>query len=170
MIPHEKAATGANRAASNTAFNGRNCNTQKAGGVDVVLSRLDRVKRTGADRWIACCPAHDDRGPSLSIREIEDGRVLLHCFAGCDVSEILAALSLEIGDLFPRALGENLSRERRPFPAADILRCISFEALVVATSVAAILGGEQFTEEERERLFVAIGRLQMAANMGAHHG
>jgi len=42
--------------------------------------------------WLARCPAHDDRKPSLSIREGDDGKVLVHCHAGCDQSEVIAAL------------------------------------------------------------------------------
>lgn len=41
---------------------------------------------------VVCCPAHNDRAPSLSIRELDDGRALLHCFAGCAYPEILAAV------------------------------------------------------------------------------
>jgi len=47
-----------------------------------VLDRLDKVKQTGPDRWIACCPAHDDKSPSLAVRELDDGRILLHDFGG----------------------------------------------------------------------------------------
>ena len=41
--------------------------------------------------WMANCPAHDDRNPSLSIRE-RDGKVLVHCHAGCDQRSVIAAL------------------------------------------------------------------------------
>jgi DNA primase len=51
--------------------------------VEKMLGMLTKVKgRNGS--WTACCPAHNDKGPSLAIRETEDGRVLLHCFAGCE--------------------------------------------------------------------------------------
>jgi hypothetical protein len=56
-----------------------------------VLARLDGLRKCG-DGWLARCPAHDDRTPSLSIRETTDGRVLLHCFAGCSFPEIARAL------------------------------------------------------------------------------
>jgi hypothetical protein len=42
--------------------------------------------------WIARCPAHDDRTPSLSIRYAEDNKVLVHCHAGCDQERVIAAL------------------------------------------------------------------------------
>jgi 5S rRNA maturation endonuclease (ribonuclease M5) len=41
---------------------------------------------------VACCPAHDDRNPSLSLKDADDGRVLVHCHAGCDQARVLAAL------------------------------------------------------------------------------
>ena len=42
--------------------------------------------------WMACCPAHEDREPSLSITTGEDGRVLVRCHAGCDQHDVIAAL------------------------------------------------------------------------------
>src|SRR5438046_846833 len=70
--------------------------------VDILLSRLDGVKRTGHEKWIAKCPAHDDRSPSLVIKEADDGRVLIHCFAGCGAAEILDVLDLNFPDLYPQ--------------------------------------------------------------------
>ena len=49
--------------------------------------------------WMGCCPAHDDDKPSLAISEAEDGRVLLHCHAGCRPEEVVAALGLSMRDL-----------------------------------------------------------------------
>lgn len=54
-----------------------------------LLARLDAVKPTGPGRWLARCPAHEDRSPSLSIRELDDGRTFVHCFAGCYALEVL---------------------------------------------------------------------------------
>jgi len=48
-------------------------------------------RKAGAG-WTARCPAHDDRTPSLSIRDAEDGRILVHCHAGCDQEQVIAAL------------------------------------------------------------------------------
>lgn len=137
-----------------------------------LISRLERVKRTGAGRWQARCPAHDDRGPSLSIRELDDGRVLVHCFAGCDVHSVLSAVSLSFDDLFPPCeLGQHVKREGRPFPAADILRAIAFEALVVAVAASSILAGEPFNTVDRDRLFLAVSRIQAALEAGGlNHG
>jgi len=138
---------------------------------DALLSRLEKVKSTGQSRWQARCPAHDDRGPSLSIRELDDGRLLVHCFAGCDVYAVLSAVSLEMDALFPERKIHHGNPERRAFPAVDVLRCIAFEALVVAVAGASLLSGHPFTEIDRERLMVAVGRIQEALTAaGVHHG
>jgi putative DNA primase/helicase len=65
---------------------------------DVLLARLDGVRRTGTDSWVARCPAHDDRDPSLSVA-LRDGRLLIHCFAGCSPEAVLGAVGLTWRDL-----------------------------------------------------------------------
>lgn len=57
--------------------------------IDRVLTRLDKVSRSTKKIWIARCPAHDDRKPSLRIRELDDSRTLLHSFAGCSIHEVM---------------------------------------------------------------------------------
>src|SRR5258706_9267744 len=108
---------------------------------DHLLSRLDGVRRTGANRWLAKCPAHDDRKASLAIRELDDGRILLHDFAGCEPEHVLSAVGLTFDALYPkRPLGEH-KPERRPFPAADVLRAIELEVMIVALAASAMAKG-----------------------------
>lgn len=68
-----------------------------------VLAALDSLGRkhrpNGSRQWIAQCPAHPDRNPSLGIKAAED-RALLNCYAGCETSSVLAALNLRPSDLF----------------------------------------------------------------------
>lgn len=64
-----------------------------------VLDRLDGLRLVNDKEAMALCPAHDDRNPSLSIKA-EDDRLLLKCFAGCAAEEIVAAIGLEMSDLF----------------------------------------------------------------------
>ena len=72
--------------------------------LDEVLQALEAQgcspERAGSS-WRATCPAHEDRIPSLSVSEGRDGRVLLTCHAGCDVSDIVVALGLRMAHLFP---------------------------------------------------------------------
>jgi len=131
--------------------------------VDNLLQHLDKVRRTAPATWSARCPGHDDRGPSLAIRELDDGRVLLRCFAGCQTDDVLDAVGLTFSDLYPpRALDHRMNPERRPFPAADCLRAVGFEALIVCAAAAALLAGEPFSEIDRERLIMAASRIQAA--------
>lgn len=63
-----------------------------------LLSRLESVRQSGRG-WRGRCPAHDDRNPSLSIHAGEHG-VLIRCWAGCELTSIVAALGLAVRDLF----------------------------------------------------------------------
>src|SRR4029077_5210347 len=76
-----------------------------------ILPRLESVRARGHGRWHARCPAHTDKSPSLSIREGDDGRLLVHCFAGCTIEKITDALGLRVADLFTDATTET---KRRP--------------------------------------------------------
>jgi len=69
--------------------------------LDKVLERLEGPKRIRGKNLVARCPAHEDTTPSLSITETSDSVVLLKCFAGCSVANIVAALGLGMKDLFP---------------------------------------------------------------------
>jgi DNA primase len=66
--------------------------------LEALLSKLFKVRREGND-WKALCPAHADKNPSLSIRQV-DGKILIHCHAGCSTQAILTALGIEARDLF----------------------------------------------------------------------
>ena len=127
-----------------------------------LLSCLEKVRKTGPDSFMACCPAHADKSASLSIRQIDE-KILVHCFAGCSVHEVLGAVGMEISDLFPPRQSSG-KPERRPFPAMDALRAVGFEALVVAAAGTSLLAGQAFTPDDRERLLLAVERLQAAVS------
>jgi hypothetical protein len=138
-----------------------------------VLSRV-RHRQTGRDSYVFHSPTREDRRPSCTLRVLDDGRVLIHDFGGDSTEDILSAIGLSFSDLYPDRVGEErhgLRGERRPFPAQDILRCIGFEALVVLAAATAMMAGEPFTDADRARLVIAIGRLQAALDAGGiRHG
>jgi hypothetical protein len=145
--------------------------------VSIFLDRLAKVRKTGPDTWQALCPAHEDKTPSLSIREVErencstGGRmILVHCFAGCDAHSIVSAVGLELSDLFPPKQ-HHCKPLKRPFPATECLRASAMESLVVAAAAKALANGEQLSPEDMERLLVAASRLQGAVSAsGVGHG
>jgi putative DNA primase/helicase len=75
-----------------------------------VLARLHGVRPSGAG-WKALCPAHADKGPSLSVSE-KAGKILLHCFAGCSAEAVCTAAGIEIRELFESADGKKGGRRK----------------------------------------------------------
>ena len=135
--------------------------------VDVLLSKLERARKTGADSWLACCPHHGDKHPSMTMRELEDGRVLLHCFTGCSVEEILGSVGLEFDALFPekRLTDERLKPLRRPFNAHDVLKAVCLELDIVALAALELARNKALSEPELMRLSVAQTRIHEARGL-----
>ena len=82
-----------------------------------IAARLN-AESSGHGTWTALCPAHADRKPSLSIAEGREGRVLLFCFAGCAIEEIVRALSIELRDLFEDVPASRRQAKTRCEPSA----------------------------------------------------
>ena len=81
-----------------------------------LLARLSGVRPAPCGAFVAICPAHDDHHASLSIGEGHDGRLLLHCWAGCGTSDVLTALGLDWSDLFTQAGDRRGRRQQRRRP------------------------------------------------------
>ena len=138
--------------------------------IEPLLARLQKVKRTGTDQWMARCPSHSDGTASLSLRELPGDRILLHCFAECDVGEILDAIGLTVNDLFLSRMPD-AKPETRPFPATDVLRAIAMEAQVVAIAAADIVRGVVPDTKTKDRVFLATQRINAGLNAaGIKHG
>ena len=70
--------------------------------IDLLLSKLQGVKKIkGSDKWVALCPAHNDKTPSLSIRQLEDSRVLINCWSGCGAIDVLESIDMNFQHLMP---------------------------------------------------------------------
>lgn len=131
-----------------------------------LLARLDGVKQTGPGRWLAKCPAHEDKRPSLTIRELDDGRVLLHDFGGCGTDAVLASVGLEMAHLFPEKVAGTShlhAGTRKPFPASDILRAVAHEVHVAACAAVELAEGRPLNAEDHDRLSLAVRRLSAAS-------
>ena len=134
-----------------------------------LLDRLEGVRLTGPRGWVARCPAHGDKTPSLSIRELPDGRALVHCFAGCDTHDVLAAIGLSLRDLFPERLRGAFKREREPFPARDVLKVLGHEALVVLVAASTVAQGGPLDSDSLDRLTLAVRRIREALTLAGVH-
>lgn len=129
--------------------------------LNIVLSRLDKVQRIGNDRYKACCPAHDDRSPSLAIKD-DGGRLLLHCFSGCQTIDVLGAIGLDFADIMPDKTEGNFKKDRKTFYAMDILSIIKFEAILVYIYASEMAKGLTLTSADRDRLLLASSRINHA--------
>lgn len=132
---------------------------------DKLLSRLQRVRRTGPGRWIASSPTREDRHPSLAIRELDDGRVLVHDFGGDDVSQVLSAVSLDLADLYPARRESTMKPTRRPFNASDVLALVAFETSVAVVVCSDVLRSRAVSSGDFDRLLISAQRLSHAAEV-----
>lgn len=126
---------------------------------DKLLSRLDGVQGRGP-RWRAICPAHESRHRTrtLAVFEADDGRVLVKCHAGCDVSSIVGALGLDLADLFPPKPVDHAPKVRKPWAARDVVAALRAETMVGWVLLTDIANGKVLTKGDRERAKVAAER------------
>lgn len=126
--------------------------------IELVLSRLDKVKKTGKG-YIALCPAHADKSPSLSLKEGSDGRVLIHCFAGCTAEEVVNEIGLQMSDLFFRSNDASRTYVRSPIPISSIREAANFELQILYVVTADRLKGKPISDVDQAREALAINRL-----------
>jgi hypothetical protein len=123
-----------------------------------LTDRLQGARQTSESRWIARCPAHTDKSPSLAIQTREDGRILLHCFAGCETAAVLQAAGLTFSDLFPAPLSHWLPPLKTTLSARELWELTAHEADVVYILLEQIPPGV-FTEIGMDRLRLACERI-----------
>lgn len=123
---------------------------------DTLLSKLQRVYSHRQGSWSACCPAHEDDSPSLSIRETSDGTLLLYCHSGCDVHSIVVSVGLELSDLFPHTDTDDYGRRNKvrapTFPWPDMIRALHEDLLVVQIGAACMGRGDHLANDDLNAL------------------
>lgn len=134
--------------------------------IEDILPRLSKVKQTSRGNWLARCPAHDDKSPSLTIHAADDGRVLCKCWAGCSFAEIAEATGLGWEPWFPPKQASDFKPPiRRPYPAADVLEAVAGEIILAAVIVSDVAQGKEPSPEERDLLLVAASRMAEAGRL-----
>lgn len=135
--------------------------------LEILLSRLHKVRKSSNNSWMACCPSHDDKTPSLSIKDSGNGKLLLNCLAGCGKEDILGTLGMEWADIMP----PNQPKEHFVKPtkqrvyATDALRAIRFESQIVCLAAYELRNGVVPTEADKQRLELAMERINTALEM-----
>lgn len=130
--------------------------------VDSFLSRLHGVRKRGADQWSACCPAHEDRSPSLSVKELADGRILIHCFAGCGIDEVLGAVGMSLADIMPERLEDHRAPRNARIPG-HLLTVALDELAIIRQCAGEMVSGFPVSDADARRLEEARRRLEQIA-------
>lgn len=134
--------------------------------VETLLSRLQGVKSTGKDSWMAKCCAHEDRSPSLAIKSCPDGRILIKCFAGCSADEVVSAIGMELKDLMPETpLYHRKNPDRVPFNPYDVLAAVRDDMTVALVIAKDMQKGVVPTEVQSMLLAKLTGRITMAIQL-----
>ena len=69
--------------------------------IETILNALDKVKRKSAGKWVALCPCHAEKTPSLAVTENSDRSVMMHCFGcGANGMAVVESLGIDINELF----------------------------------------------------------------------
>jgi len=129
--------------------------------IDNLLNALEGVKRTGPGKFLARCPAHNDRHASLAIKLADDDRILIHCFANCGTESVLAAVGMTFDDLFPDRQARDFdptkpqSKPPRYF-ASELLRTALFEATIVTVALGRVLSGATLDGDDLRRVKLAM--------------
>jgi hypothetical protein len=129
--------------------------------IEKVLSRLENPKQRRDGQWSARCPAHEDKNPSLSVCETENGSVLAKCFAGCSFERIFACLDLDISEAFPprNKSGREPRQTPRLITASQALEILNTEANFVAVCGNNLAHGLTLNKADLERLNKSAGRI-----------
>jgi len=96
--------------------------------IEDFLSQLQGVVETGAGKWSACCPAHDDSNPSMSVTVGDNGGILVHCHAGCSPESIVGAMGLKMSDLMKDSPRRGREPGKKKSAKADDAPLPSFKA------------------------------------------
>lgn len=130
-----------------------------------LLERLQGVRETAENEWIAMCPAHADKTPSLSIKHAKDA-TLLHCFAGCSACDVLSAIGLRLADLYDKPLRSTARVNRRRYgQAADCIRWLEDDLYVMAFASLQLQDGIPLSQSDIERLRKIFARVMTATEV-----
>lgn len=114
------------------------------------VARLEKVRKAGERSWSACCPAHEDRSPSLRVSD-KDGTILLKCFAGCSAQEIVSAVGVNLSDLFPPRNEHEAKQYRRERVIRGTLKDLEHELRVALIILGDVTSGRALSSEDHQR-------------------
>lgn len=130
--------------------------------IEVFLNRLNKVTQKGNGKWLACCPVHNDKSPSLGIDD-DNGVVLIHCF-GCGATgpEVADKLGIDISELFPpnnTDYENHTNQSRKYFNSGHVIDALYDEILISTIIIDGIIKDPSQAAQVKERLVTALSRI-----------
>ena len=118
--------------------------------IGLILSALRKVKRVGEGKWLACCPVHNDRSPSLAVTQKPDGIILIRCF-GCGATgmDVCGALGIEPNALFPPTDNPRYKKQSRSgFSAWQLLNALQKDLIFLVVAANQMLKDGAFDQAD----------------------
>lgn len=126
------------------------------------VNKLQKVQSRGRDSWVACCPAHDDKNPSLKI-DLKNDKILIKCWSGCDTESILGAVGMDFDDIFPdKPIYQRSSGKQPTLSSADALRIVKNEARIIWMMANDIRRNKTINDADHARFLLAMNRVDEA--------
>ena len=136
--------------------------------IDILLNRLQGVKQLHkgihAARYVAKCPAHDDRNPSLAVTLTNHDQVLIYCHSQkCGANDVLAAVGLEFKDLHDKRLDyRGYKRVKRAFSLEQLFEVAQYDIAFISQCNKILIEGKPLPEQTLLNLFMVSERLAFA--------
>jgi len=123
--------------------------------IEQLITRFEKLRRTGDGKWIACCPAHQDKNPSLSIKHTDDGKILIHCFAGCEVDAIVSAVGLTLADLMPDNPTYKKGSKPPKFNKYELFDRLTYESIILCLAIRQLINNKLLSPNDQKRVLKA---------------
>lgn len=128
-----------------------------------ILSHFENVKKSGDNQYQCKCPSHEDRSNSMGVSLSDDGqKIIMNCFAGCTLTNILQSSGLTWDDIMPNKRVDNfimngdkvsgMIKQRQSFNPYAALKYLANDILFTALCSVQVSNGGKLIESDRERL------------------
>lgn len=131
--------------------------------IENLLSRLQKVKSSGKNRWLCSCPAHNDKSPSMHIKLDDYGKILINCKAGCDTYSILQSIGLDWQDIMPEKATHHRQRpQKQVLYASEALELLRHESrIILACGIA--MKNNTLTGHDLDRAMISMQTINKIA-------
>lgn len=126
-----------------------------------ILSRFNGVKESGNSQWQCQCPVHKDKTASLGVK-LKENRVLINCFAGCSIEDILSATDLTFEDIMPDKRGEHHAPMNQVWNPYSVLKALKDDVLFVFLCARHMDQGKRLLDVDKNKLSEVTDRLRSA--------